>query len=240
MKKYPIIIPLLLLILSCSSPPRSTTTGVVLRSVPDTINTSDHYIFYLHGGIIQMEGIDAVSPYFGRYEYTKILQALANAGYIVISERRPKDSKTPDYAKIVAGCVSTLLDAGTPPENITIVGASMGAGIAIDASIQIGNDKIKYCLLGICKQSSWDYYLRHYTKDEIQLRGKFLSIYEISDESKSCDAFIGNQPTVASYEEIALDMGISHGFLYKPYDEWLFPLFDWINRDKPVNAHPAR
>ncbi len=198
-------------------------------SIPAEIDSSKKYLFYLHGGIIQSRGIDAVSPHWGRYEYTSILDTLKSYGFNVISEARPGDTDLLEYAGQVAQQINTLLKSGVAPEHITVVGASMGAGMTLDIAIRVKNRQINYAVLGICREASWDAYLQHYTEDEIQLCGNFLSIYEQSDSYGSCDSYFEKQPCLSGYKEIKLNMGNGHGFLYKPYKEWLHPLVQWID-----------
>jgi hypothetical protein len=70
----------------------------------------------------------------GVYEYEAILKKFAGYGFIVISEQRPKNADVEEYAKRTVEQIILLLDANVPPENITVVGASKGANIAITAS----------------------------------------------------------------------------------------------------------
>ena len=81
-------------------------------------------MFYLHGKIIEDKGVDGIHPDFGKYEYDKILDTLAKAGFVVISEARPKDTDSDLYANKVVSQIDSLLKAKVSPENITVVGAS--------------------------------------------------------------------------------------------------------------------
>jgi hypothetical protein len=40
-------------------------------------------------------------------------------------------------------------------------------------------------------------------------------------------AVIGKRNCDAGFEEIVLEMGNGHGFLYKPYEDWVGPLVKW-------------
>ena len=48
---------------------------------PDTIDPQNQYMFYLHGKIIEDQGIPAISPDFGEYEYAAILEKLGGYGF---------------------------------------------------------------------------------------------------------------------------------------------------------------
>lgn len=203
-------------------------TGVcqsITTSVPKNINPSEKYLFYLHGAIVQQQGPNAVSEEYGNYEYQKILDTLASYGFHVISEVRPKNTRVEEYARKVSTQMDTLLGAGLKPENIIMVGASMGAYITIETAHLKHNEKINYAVLGLCAPSALDYYQKY--SDE--LCGNFLSIFEESDSRHSCSDILSNQNCKAGFKEIELHMGNGHGFLFKPYAEWVHPLIEWIN-----------
>ena len=68
-------------------------------SFPESIDPTKHYLFYLHGKIIEDQGIPAVSPDYGEYEYQAILEKLGSYGFVVISEQRAKNTDSMAYAK---------------------------------------------------------------------------------------------------------------------------------------------
>ena len=107
-------------------------------------------MFYLHGKIIEDQGIPAVTPEFGTYEYEAIWNKLSNHGFTIISEQIPKNSDETKYATRVAGQITELLNADVPAKNIIVVGASKGAGITIAISNILANQKLNYVLLGTC------------------------------------------------------------------------------------------
>jgi hypothetical protein len=120
----------------------STALNLAHYAFPKTIDPSAHYLFYLHGKIIEDQGIPASSPDYGEYQYGAILEKLSEFGFIVISEQRPMNTDPLEYAKRVFNQVDTLLKAGTPAKNMTIVGASKGAGITIYISHLLENHEI--------------------------------------------------------------------------------------------------
>ncbi|NJN41366.1 MAG: hypothetical protein HC811_03125 [Flammeovirgaceae bacterium] len=205
----------------------SLTGQSIQTSLPKTIDSEKTYVFYLHGGIIQDEGIDATSTYFGKYEYTKILETLKNYNLEVISERRPKGTIELEYAKKVSAQINTLMRHSVPVERIIVVGASQGAWITLELANIKKNSKIKYAILGLCN----DYNVNYFSKYKNELCGNFLSIYERSDQKKSCETLLNSPFCKSGFKEIALNMGNDHGFLYKPYDEWVLPLVDWIKNE---------
>lgn len=180
------------------------------------------YVFYLHGAIVQQQGENAESSTYGKYMYHAILDSLSKNGFNVISEVRPKDATFESYSAKVAIQVDSLLQIGIPPQNITVIGASVGAAMALEVAIIIGNRQVKYALLGICSDSS----PRKYQQKKIC--GNFFSVYETSDGPGSCKDLLFNRSCVSGFKEVKLSMGNGHGFLYQPYKEWLHPLIQWI------------
>jgi hypothetical protein len=185
------------------------------------INVAAIYLFYLHGGIVQEYGAKAVSPYYGSYEYTAILDTLDNYGFHVISEVRPKGTTEVEYAEKVKYQVDSLLASGISPKQVVVVGASAGAYIALEVALTLRNPAVNFVVIGLCST-----YARNYFAPKKQkLYGKFLSIYEVSDSKGSCQEIFSD---VKSFKEVALTMGIDHAFLFKPYDEWIKPLVEWV------------
>lgn len=92
----------------------------VLLVPPPTPDPSHRYLFYLHGMIVEMAGIRPKSEEHGYYEYELILQALADQGFVVISEVREKNTEVKSYAAKIAAQIRRLLAAGVPPDHITM------------------------------------------------------------------------------------------------------------------------
>jgi hypothetical protein len=195
--------------------------------LPEKISPSETYLFYLHGGIVQEQGVNAVSERFGPYEYLKILDTLGSYGFRVISERRPKGTIEIGYARKVSLQIDSLLKSGVSPGKIVIVGASLGAYVTTEIAYMMKNKNIKYVVLGFCNE----YNIKTYSKYKHKLCGNFLSIYESSDQKKSCDRLLSEKTCKSGYREVQLNMGIDHGFLYKPYPEWVHPLVKWIREN---------
>ena len=200
----------------------------ISTSLPRTVDPAGKFLFYLHGGIVQQQGADAVSPYYGPYLYLDILDSLSRRGFHVISEVRPKDVDEVSYAEKLKAQVDSLRTRGVPSKNIILLGASLGAYVALEACLKIDDPDIKYILLGLCSAYAIDYFAPR----KKGFAGHFLSIYEASDEKGSCaKLFYGptEAPARITFEEIQLHMGNSHAFLYKPYPEWIEPVTDWVH-----------
>jgi hypothetical protein len=165
-----------LLLAACTSPATSTVASTVSGpsnpatfltdfSFPAEIEPTGRYIFYLHGKIIEDQGIPAISPEYGEYRYEDILRTLQGYGFLVISEQRRKDADATEYAHRVATQVHDLLDSDVPPGSITVVGASKGAAIAMIVSALLSNSGVNYVLLGGCNPP---------TVDELRQQGVLL------------------------------------------------------------------
>ena len=125
---------------------KTISSQEISTSVPVKIDHKSKYIFYLHGRIVEEQGANAVSGVYGVYEYVKILEALKNRGFNVISEVRPRDTDPEKYIIKVSAQIDSLLKAKVPPQNITVIGASKGGYIAILLSSKLNNDKINYVI----------------------------------------------------------------------------------------------
>jgi len=194
--------------------------------VPAQIDSSAHYLIYLHGAIIETQGVRPTHPRFGIYEYRQILEQIADCGFVVISEARPEGTDGTLYAGVVVNQVRELLAAGVPPEHVTVVGFSKGGGIAIAASSELANDGVNFVFMAAC--NPWlD------SHPEIVARGRLLSLREASDEFfGSCESLFERSPSRHDHLEIVLELGGGHGAFYRPHPEWVDPVIIWAQPDR--------
>jgi len=193
-----------------------------------TDETPPRHLIYLHGRIVQVEqSARPQHPRFGHYELEEILAAFRERGFVVSGEIRPKSASVGDSADTLVAQVQRLLASGVSGRNITALGGSMGAGIALVASTRLQNADVRFALLGVCLSQG---------VAQIQAAGgkapsgHLLSIREASDESTaSCPAWKAEpgsgSPLVV--REMVLDTGLGHGFLYRPLPEWVNPVVEW-------------
>lgn len=188
------------------------------------IESIQYHLFYLHGKIVEDQGVDASSEKFGKYEYEKILNRLEENGIKVISEPRPKDTDVESYSTKLANQINDLISSGVNPENITVVGVSKGSVIAMLISTKLANTKLNFVLLANCN----DWVEDNFT---IDLHGDILSIYEKSDNvGSSCLSIKTSSSGVMKYSEVELNTGLGHGFIYQPIDEWVLPTIEWTTK----------
>jgi hypothetical protein len=199
------------------------TVAQAVPLAPERPDTGARYLFYLHGRILEDQGIHAVSPEHGRYEYAAILARLAAEGFAVISEIRAADTDPHVYADSVIRQVRRLLGSGVAPTRISVIGASKGAVIAMLVSSRL-TAGIRYVLMANCN----DYILNAF---EVSMHGDVLSIFEGSDPlGQTCRAFFERSPGLGEREEVRLETGLSHGFIFRPLEVWVAPASRWARR----------
>jgi hypothetical protein len=214
--------------------PKASPTPIEIEldgyGFPNSIDPTKRYMFYLHGKILEDQGIPAVSPEFGEYRYGEILGTLQSYGFEVISEQRPKNADGWEYAQRTARQVTELLTAGVPPGSITVVGASKGGSIAAVASYLVGNPKVNYVLLGSCHPTLVD----EWKQGGLILSGNVLAIYDFADDeySGSCEELfsLAEGKGLGRHNELVLQVGTGHGILYEPLPEWVLPTVRWANQ----------
>jgi predicted esterase len=203
-------------------PARALGAGRVLRSLPEKIDPRQDYLIYLHGRIIEEEGLRPSSPRFGVYEYEKILADFAGRGFVVISDPRPRNADVGVWADKVVKQVRALRQAGVPPQHIAVVGFSKGGGIALLAAAKLGDPKVNFVILAGC--NAWP------STAEETLQGRILSMYDASDDvATSCQKTFDQAKGPLVHDEVVLKLGTGHGAFYRPGD-WLGRAATWIQQ----------
>ncbi|MBU2551291.1 MAG: hypothetical protein KKB20_22955 [Proteobacteria bacterium] len=202
---------------------------------PETIDPKARYLFFMHGLITEQQGLQANHPQYGAYDYTGIIQAFQDRGFRVVSEVRPPGTAGLDYARRVAAQVKTLLDAGVPPDRVTICGFSKGGAIVLHVAVALQNPAIKYVVMAGCgKTGTFTYsgYKRFLDRAAERLKGRFLSILDVESDqvAGSCEAAFKLAGSEVKYREIDAGSGKGHGLFYKPRPEWLEPVLNWIEQ----------
>ena len=222
MRQYLVKIALLLL-------PGFTSGQVASLSLPGKLSPSEKYLFYLHGGVVTVLGNNAINqsvPEWGPYEYLNILDSLRTRGFNVISENRKEGVDDSVYVNKIARQIDSLFSAKVPPQNMIIVGASAGSNIALHLSAVLKNPGMKFVIMGGCWPDTYKYY------SGIELFGHFLSIIESTDPHGTCSRIFDGRKKISSSGEITLNMGLSHGFIYKGHKEWINPIVKWFSETK--------
>jgi len=189
---------------------------------------SPRYLFFLHNRFLEDHELEDEHPQHGRTQYEEVKAAFSDAGLTVISEKRPPNTDARTYATAVVQQIDSLLELGIPADHITVVGTSKGGYIAQYVSTLAANPQLRFVFIG-----------SFYSDDveqipEINYCGNILTIYERSDPS-GVSAIrrkeTSNLP-ITRFEEIELNTGLGHGFLFKPLPEWIVPTIDWAKAEE--------
>jgi hypothetical protein len=196
--------------------------GRILERAPASPDPGARYLLYFHGRIIEVQGPEAVSPDFGRYEYRRILQTFADRGFTVVAEVRDEGAGA-EFVESAARQVRGLLDAGVPNDHVTVMGFSKGGFLALGVSAAVASDDVSYVVLAGCGSSpEW------VARMGPRLRGRFLSLFDRSDRfSPSCEPVFAAAGQVRRKEEQVLDTGLDHGLFYRPRPEWVDRVVQW-------------
>jgi hypothetical protein len=64
----------------------------------------------------------------------------------------------------------------------------------------------------------------------VDWHGNVLSIYERTDRVGTCEKYRADATGLGRYEEIQLNTGLRHGFIYRPIIEWIEPTVRWARK----------
>ncbi len=193
----------------------------IYTDFPNKVDSNQKYVFYSHGYIVEGENERPVHPRWGVYDFPSVKESLSDNSYNLVAHHRHKNTNSFEYAKKLAKEVNSLIEAGVPPENITLVGFSRGGAITIIASNELRNEKVNFAILAGCAGLIK-------TNPKIQLYGRVLSIFETSDQVGSCNFLKERSNGIKSFSEIAISTGKEHGAFYLPREEWVAPLKQWM------------
>lgn len=188
-----------------------------------SVQNEKKHIYYLHGRIIEIQGKDAVSTKYGRYEFDSIVMALNAKEHIVIAEVRNENVDYLDYANKVSKEIDNLIKKGVRPIDITVIGASKGAIIASHIS-DINLNSVNYVFLA----GNNEYQEQN---NDWKFHGQVLCIYDRSDSiaGSNYDYWKNKDNYTTKFEQIELKTHLGHGFLYKPLNAWTEPTRKWIS-----------
>ncbi len=203
--------------------------GDIYTTFPEQIKADEAYVFYSHGLIVEGTNPRPMHKKFGIYEFPDIKNALAKGSdFNLIAHHRPKNTKISDYTTTLVSWVKVLVESGVPPRNITLIGFSRGGHITAYASSELKELKINTVLLASC----WPGGVQ--SEPPVTFGGHFLSIYETTDVALSCKRLADRSNALLSFDELAISTNKEHGAFFKPMEEWVAPLREWI-RAKAVN-----
>lgn len=217
------LVPLLLLF--CTQPIQAQN---IFTSLPDSIETARHYLFYIHDNIVDAGNVSPTHPEYGTYEYEEIVNRLATEGFSVVSYPRVKGAHPYLYAQETAKQINRLVAAGVSATHISIVGAGSGGTIAVLICTILKNPNLNVVVLGTCTEA----YNTFWIQNNETLCGNVLSMYHTgSTATASCRPFLEacSKNLVSQYREIALDEESQPGFYFKASLDWVVPTILWAS-----------
>jgi pimeloyl-ACP methyl ester carboxylesterase len=125
---------------------------------PRTIHTSERYVIYSHGLIVEGDDPRPKHPEFGVYDFPAVRDALfRNGNHNLIAPHRSKSADGGEnYVRKLEAGVRRLIAAGVAPGHITLVGFSRGAQLTAVAASRLRSTGINTALMAMCSQGdSW-------------------------------------------------------------------------------------
>lgn len=200
----------------------STMAIELYTEFPEKINPNERYVIYSHGLIVEGNNPRPEHPEFGIYEFEKIKKALFNeSDFNLIAHHRPENTHIEQYVETLVSWVDRLIRAGVKPSRITLVGFSRGSHLTAFASDRLAEVGINTALLASCMKGDIP------TQPPLTMGGNLLSIYETTDVMGTCRK-LAARSKLASFQEILISTGLTHGAFFQPLPEWVEPLKGWI------------
>ncbi|WP_159476179.1 serine hydrolase [Dyadobacter sp. 3J3] len=188
---------------------------------------AQRYVFFLHNKFIEENDLTAKHPDYGIAQFDEILDYYTKENFVVIREKRAANTNAKTYAQKVASQIDSLVAKGIKPSKITVIGTSKGGYIAQFVSSIQKNKDLNYVFIGSCGEEDI------VKIPDISFSGNILSIYEKSDIiGQSCvNMKLKSTNIVGRFQEIELNTGLKHGFLFKALPEWLEPSAKWAKQE---------
>ncbi|WP_424964529.1 hypothetical protein [Dinoroseobacter sp. S375] len=212
-----------ILALSLAAVTAGAQAQTVLREMPEQVDPARHYIFYIHGRIVETEGPEAVSERFGPYDFKGITEGLASRGQTVIAELRAPGGL--DYVDTLATHIRRMQDEGVPARNITVVGFSKGGYMALRVARALQDPEVNFAILAGCIAEA-------ISGEDLSgdgLDGRLLSMANSADTlGFPCTPLFARNTHLASPVSVVFHEGSGHGLFYAADPVWMTPLLDWI------------
>jgi D-alanyl-D-alanine carboxypeptidase len=217
-----------------TSNPKHLVLALLFFLCPHVLPAQD-YLFFLHNKFVEENGPGDAHPEYGKAEYDEILDYFTRENFVVLSEKRVKNTDARAYARKVAAQIDRLISSGVSAGQITVVGTSKGGYIAQFVSGLMKNKGMNFVFIGSCAEEDVT------EMPDIHFYGNILSIYEESDAiARSCQNMrLKSGSTVGRFKEIKLATGLKHGFLFKALPAWLEPSVKWARQDEGIEV-PAK
>ena len=225
MRRVTAVLATLALMVSACASMATNQRRDIFQDVPPTIDVTARYLFHMHGSIVEDQGPNAQGRY-GQYRYHWTIEALADRGFVVISEVRSR-TQVRTYAATVAGQVAKLRAAGVRADHITVTGMSKGGAITMLTTAVIGDPDVRFVVMAGCGRLDVFNVAGGLEALGGRPQGRVLSIYDRHDtEAGSCARYFTQAPGL-TFKEIVLDVGRGHALFYTPEPVWLDRVVEW-------------
>ncbi len=197
----------------------------IFDDVPAKIDPGARYLFHMHGWVVEKLGpAEAVST---GYWWRATLEALADRGFVVISEARSDKTEVRAYALSVARQVARLRAAGVPSDHITVTGMSKGGVITVLTTATVADPDVRFVVLAGCPVSWQNYIPPLFQALGRAPQGRVLSMYDRYDSDVwSCSRYFRDSPGL-TFKETILDANLGHALFYKPARLWVDLVVAW-------------
>ena len=187
--------------------------------------SEERYIVFLHNRFLETHELNELHPQYGRTEYKEIINEFEKAGFTVISEIRYGNVNARNYAIKVIEQIDSLVNHGSNPNRITVIGTSKGGYIAQYVSTMANNPNLNFVFIASFRNPDIQ------NIPEINYCGNILTIYEKSDPYGVSAVARKNTSScqIRNFKEVELNTGMGHGFIFKPLKEWIHPSIQWAN-----------
>ncbi len=212
--------------------PLSAGAQQLTGAPPEKSDPAKHYLFYMHGLAVEMQGPNVRHPRYGNSDHIGVVEALEKKGFHVIAELRSSGTNPVQYAQKVAGQVRAMLAGGVPARNIAVTGFSKGGSITLTTAAILDNSEVRFVVMAGCGIGPFaGNFERQVEVDGPRLKGRILSLYDAADrEGGSCQAaFAKAAPALVASEKV-FDTGTGHGLFFRPQQVWIDAVADWAMR----------
>jgi len=226
-----------MLVIACLlSLSHSAIAGEIFWRFPNTISPSERYLFYVHGKIMETEGVSPISPRFGHYQFHRIVTRLAKGKANVIA--RVRHGKTDPNAEAfrLTNEIRYMLKNGVPADHISVAGFSKGGYITLLTAKRLQSSDIRYIVMAGCTNAIVD------GSDKIAdgLQGTIMSMNDATDDlGFSCRPLFERSPQLAASMDVTFQTGKGHGLFYRPDPTWIEPLLQWVEMEKQPDVESA-
>ena len=214
---------LALAIAGCAAPSNGGSPRI-MADVPAAPDAGARYLFHMHGSIVEELGPSARGRY-GQYQYYPTVEALADRGFVVISEVRGA-TEPRAYAAKVAAQVARLRAAGVPADHITVTGVSKGGSMTLMSVFAVANPDVRFVIMAGCLRGG-GFARAIAALGNRPPQGRVLSLYDYADpDIGSCSMSFPPTPGLA-FEEVVFQTGLGHALFFSPEPVWVDRVAAW-------------